>query len=79
MQEPVKQSTSIQPNRYVPAAIVLERVGLSAGTVNKLEKQNRFPKRRKLSARAVRWWLPEVEAWLINPEGWQASQANRVA
>lgn len=66
-------------NRYIHQAEVIERVGLSASTLIKLEKQNHFPKRRKLSVRSVRWWLPEVEAWLRNPEGWQASQANSAA
>lgn len=65
--------------RYITQAELIERIGLSASTYRTLEKEGRFPKRRKLSMRAVRWWLPEVEAWLRNPEGWQASQANSAA
>lgn len=60
-------------NRYSKEPEVIELTGLSSGTIRTLESQGRFPKRRKLSARAVRWWLPDVLAWLQNPESWKAA------
>lgn len=59
-------------SRYIGQDELVARVSISPNSIRKLEKQGRFPKRKKLSARAVRWWLPDVEAWLSNPEGWQA-------
>ncbi|MBJ6609988.1 MAG: AlpA family phage regulatory protein [Candidatus Thiothrix moscowensis] len=61
--------------RYIKQKEVLERTGLSSNTIRTLEKQGRFPRRRELSTRAVRWWLPDVLAWMQNPAGWQASAA----
>ena len=41
-----------------------ERTGLSRSTRNRLEREGKFPKRRKLSANAVGWLEEEIEAWL---------------
>lgn len=43
---------------------VLSLVGLSRSTVYSLIKNNAFPKPVKLSARAVGWRQPDIEAWL---------------
>lgn len=43
----------------------LERVtGLSASTLARLERQGLFPKRLKLTSRAVGWRADEIGAWL---------------
>lgn len=34
----------------------------------KLEKQGRFPQRRRTGARSHHWLLSELELWLNNPE-----------
>lgn len=62
-------------NRYVGQDELVERIGLSPNTFRNLEKEGRFPKRRKLTKRAVAWWLPDVEAWIRDPEGWKETQA----
>lgn len=59
--------------RYIQQAEVLKLTSLSSNTIRSLEKRGKFPKRRELSARAVRWWLPEVVAWLKDPTGWSAT------
>lgn len=65
-----EQATQPIQERYIKQVEVVERTGLSSNTIRALEKQGRFPKRRSLSVRAVRWWLPDVLAWLKNPGGW---------
>ncbi|HPE62416.1 MAG: AlpA family phage regulatory protein [Thiothrix sp.] len=61
------------PDRYLPEADVLKLSGLSSNTIRNLEKQGRFPKRRKVAPRAVRWLLSEVQVWMADPEGWSRS------
>lgn len=43
---------------------VCERTGLSRSSIYKLESEQRFPSRVKLSTRAVAWIEREVQAWL---------------
>ena len=40
------------------------KTGLARSTVFKLEKQGKFPKRRKLGNKAVRWLESEVDQWI---------------
>lgn len=42
--------------------------GLSQSTIDRLEHANRFPRRRRVSARAVRWLFAEVQAWIESRE-----------
>lgn len=65
-------SVGFDNNRFINQAQLLVYVSLSSNTVRKLESEGRFPKRRRVGLRAVRWWLPDVEEWLKNPEMWQA-------
>ena len=58
--------------RFIKLGEVLAIVNISQGTLRVMEASGRFPKRRRVGLRAVRWWLPDVEAWLKNPETWQA-------
>lgn len=51
-------------NRFLRKAEVLSLVGLSLSSVNRLEKQGLFPKRRVISQRAVAWLEAEVLAWI---------------
>jgi prophage regulatory protein len=58
-----------QTGGYVPKFIrfpeVQEKIGgLSRTTVWRLEKKGLFPKRRKLTSRAVAWVKAEVDAWV---------------
>lgn len=67
------QQEQITSERYIKQAEVLALTSLSANTLRNLEKKGKFPKRRLASARAVRWWLPDVLEWQKNPEGWKQS------
>ena len=38
--------------------------GLSASTITRLEKENRWPARVQLTSNMVGWWEDEILAWL---------------
>lgn len=59
--------------RYIKQAEVMERTSLSSNTIRTLEARGKFPKRVAMSDRAVRWYLPDVLAWMKDPEGWKPS------
>ncbi len=44
--------------------------GLCLDSINKLEALGKFPKRRKLSVRAMGWRRADVIEWTRNPERW---------
>ncbi len=43
---------------------MLEITGLSDSNRRRLEEKGLFPRRRKLSGRAVGWLLSEVQEWM---------------
>lgn len=51
---------------YLDKAAVAEAVALSESTVEKLVRENEFPKPRTLSGRRVAWLVREVEEWAEN-------------
>jgi prophage regulatory protein len=42
--------------------------GLSRSTIFRLEREGNFPKRRRLSAKAVGWVASEIHDWLASRE-----------
>jgi prophage regulatory protein len=42
------------------------RTGLSRSTRWRLEKQNEFPRRIRIAAKAVGWRFSEIELWLAS-------------
>ncbi|MNY51674.1 Prophage CP4-57 regulatory protein (AlpA) [compost metagenome] len=48
---------------YLDKEEVCEAVALSESTVEKLVRENEFPKPRMLSGRRVAWLVREVEEW----------------
>jgi prophage regulatory protein len=52
--------------RFIRQPELLERVGLCAETVRRLELKNEFPRRIKLTPRSCAWLESEVDAWLEN-------------
>lgn len=52
------------PERIVRLPEVREMTGLAASSIWELEQKGKFPKRRKLTKRAVGWLESEVSAWI---------------
>lgn len=61
----MQNQTSLPPGeRVLRDREVTERVGFSRNHLLKLEKAGRFPKRRRVGARAAGWLESDVDAWL---------------
>jgi prophage regulatory protein len=50
-------------DRIVFKSEVCELVGLGASTVNKLEREGRFPRRVKIGDPRTGWRLSDIQAW----------------
>jgi prophage regulatory protein len=66
MYRPPGENMEIVENGILRAAEVREAVGLSAKTIRRLEREGRFPKRRRLSAKAVGWVKSEIQEWIAS-------------
>ena len=44
------------------------KTGLSRSTIDRMEADGKFPKRRKLSERAIGWRSSDVEKWIKGRE-----------
>jgi prophage regulatory protein len=53
-------------DRFLKLPQVMEMTGLRHDSVYRLEKNNDFPRRRKLSERASAWLESEILAWMRN-------------
>lgn len=60
-----KQSYS-QSERVIREAECRQLTGLCRTTRYMMEKDGKFPVRRKLGGRSVGWLLSEISAWQIN-------------
>lgn len=60
---------------YVRLPIVAGVSGLAKSTVWKWCADGRFPKPVKLSSRVSAWHVADLRAWLADPAGWQAANA----
>ena len=59
------QRSSARPAtaKFLRFPAVRARTGLSRSTIWRLERQGLFPRRRRISHRAVAWAADEVESW----------------
>lgn len=64
---------------YLKRAEVVALVGLGYSTIWRLEREGKFPARRKLSAGRVAWLHTEVEAWIESRARVQDEQEEREA
>ena len=55
-------------NIYLRWPTVQQVSGLSRVTVWRMERDDKFPRRRKLSANSVGWLKSEIEAWVNTRE-----------
>ena len=63
-----------------PKREVLSRTGISRATIDKLEKQERFPRRIRITPFLVAWRAEEVIRWMeLGPLGWQEQTARQRA
>jgi len=51
-------------NRIIRLRELKTLIGLSAATIWRKEKDNTFPKRRRISKRAVGWMHDEISQWI---------------
>lgn len=58
------QPTAATPLQILRLEQVCRRTGLSRSLVYQLEAENQFPKRVRLTERAVGWIEGEVQGWL---------------
>ena len=49
---------------FIRLNAVIQMTSLSKSTIYRMEKQNKFPRRRRLGCRAVAWVYTEVEDWV---------------
>jgi prophage regulatory protein len=56
------------PERIVREAECKDRTGLSRVTRWRLERDGKFPKRRRISANAVGWLESELRKWIASRE-----------
>ncbi|WP_287602369.1 AlpA family phage regulatory protein [Thiothrix sp.] len=68
-------SASTAAPRYITEREVCEIAGVSSNTIAALEKAGKFPKRKRVGFRAIRWLYSEMMEWAANPEGWKPSAA----
>jgi prophage regulatory protein len=59
------------PLRFIRFKAVRDRTGLSRSTIWRLERRGDFPSHRRLSANAVGWLEPEIDAWVRSRAGIQ--------
>lgn len=50
-------------DRYCRQTELLKIVGLSAATIRRMEREGKFPRRRKIGQRSIGWLLSEVREW----------------
>ncbi len=64
----MKSSNTTAPSRILRMPEVIERIGMSRGSVYLLMKRGQFPKSVRLSIRAVGWRESEISAWMASRE-----------
>jgi len=62
----IKIWRNTQMTRVIRRPQIVEKTGQSYSTLNKLEQQGLFPKRRCISAKCVGWLEHEVDEYLNN-------------
>ncbi|MCP3714894.1 AlpA family transcriptional regulator [Paraburkholderia sp. CNPSo 3281] len=58
----------MQTRRYLRRPDVVQKTGLSATTLWRLERDGKFPARRQLSPHCVAWDEAEIDHWLEQRE-----------
>jgi prophage regulatory protein len=64
-------------NCFIRFPSVKKTTGLSRVTIWRLERDNKFPPRRQLSANAVGWLQSEIDAWVTSRNLVSTGQADQ--
>jgi len=62
-------------DRFIREQECRELTGLSRSTRWRLERQGKFPRRRRLSSNGVGWLLSEIEKWQASRSNAQGQEA----
>ena len=54
-----------QPLQILRGPEVVQRTGLSSTTIWRLERDGKFPRRRRISGNLVGWRSDEIEVWIL--------------
>ncbi|WP_397474219.1 helix-turn-helix transcriptional regulator [Pusillimonas sp.] len=68
-------AASLPSTGYVRLPVVASICGVGKSTVWKWAASGRFPRPTKLSPRVSAWNVTVLRAWLADPNGWQAANA----
>jgi prophage regulatory protein len=60
-------------NRFLRLNAVLDKTGLSRSTLYRKIGEGTFPKQVAISARCAAWLEADVEAWMLNPMSYEAT------
>ncbi|SEI81630.1 helix-turn-helix transcriptional regulator [Paraburkholderia diazotrophica] len=60
--------------RVVGLESVIAMTGISRATIFRMRKAGQFPQPARLGSRALRFWLADIEAWLVARRAEGASQ-----
>lgn len=61
---PPPKSRAAKSDRLMRLDEVTATVGLDQSTIFRLEQKGRFPRRRKITTRAVGWLASEISEWI---------------
>ncbi len=64
-----------KPEKIIRQKRVMERTGLSASSIWRLEKIGQFPARRKLGSNSVGWIESEINEWITSREKLQLGRS----
>lgn len=54
-------------DRFLRFNSVAQLIGVSRSTINRWEKEGKFPKRVRLGVQAIAWRQSEIHAYMENP------------
>ena len=52
------------PDKFLSKSAVIEQIGVSGSTIDRMEARGEFPPRIHISSRRVVWRQSEVQAWI---------------
>lgn len=66
-------------DRFITDREVAHLLGASRSGVWKLAQAGRLPAPVRLTSKFTRWRLSSIQAWMADPQAWQAAQAREAS